>query len=212
MREFYRGCVCLTPKFELVKSHSDSVKKTFETEGDFYCLIDTAGSNSEHDEEVSRSIGLTTCQADSKKLSALLEHLMEEGMVLDGVLAQDTTQFQSLWSIRESAAEAAGKTGSVYKYDVSVPVPKMYSLVEKMRARLREAGIMEGDGTTDGAIRALAGYGHMGDGEHCAWFLLLPFPSHIPAFISARMASHAPFVVRKLVLTRRQPAHQHRCP
>jgi hypothetical protein len=53
----------------------------------------------------------------------------------------------------------------VYKYDVSVPVPKMYTLVEKMRARLREAGIMEGDGTPEGPIRALAGYGHMGDGE-----------------------------------------------
>jgi FAD/FMN-containing dehydrogenase len=141
------------------------VKKTFETEGDFYCLIETAGSNSEHDEEVSPSNG-QICRADPKKLSALLEHLMDEGMVLDGVLAQDSTQFQSLWSIRESAAEAAGKTGSVYKYDVSVPVPKMYSLVEKMRARLRDAGIMEGDGTPDGAIRALAGYGHMGDG---AW-------------------------------------------
>jgi hypothetical protein len=27
-------------------------KKVFETEGDFYCLIETGGSNSDHDEEV----------------------------------------------------------------------------------------------------------------------------------------------------------------
>jgi FAD/FMN-containing dehydrogenase len=89
---------------------------------------------------------------------------MSEEIVLDGVLAQDTTQFQRIWSLRESAAEAAGKTGSVYKYDVSVPVPKMYSLVEKMRERLRSAGVLEGDGAPGGPIRAVAGYGHMGDG------------------------------------------------
>lgn len=101
-----------------------------------------------------------------QKLSELLEHLMSEEMVLDGVLAQDHTQFQRLWSIRESAAEAAGKTGSVYKYDVAVPLPKMYSLVEKIRERLRDAGVLEGDGSQDGIIRAVAGYGHAGDGEY----------------------------------------------
>jgi len=146
----------------LVKSHSETASKTFETEGDFYCLIETSGSNADHDEEVGASQGLHT---DLQKLSALLEHLMSEDIVLDGVLAQDTTQFQRLWSIRESAAEAAGKTGSVYKYDVSVPVPKMYGLVQKMRERLRTAGLLEGDGQPDGKCRAVAGYGHCGDGE-----------------------------------------------
>ena len=85
-----------------------------------------------------------------------MEHLITEEIVLDGVLAQDSTQFQRLWSIRESAAEAAGKTGSVYKYDVSVPVPDMYSLAEKMRERLRNAGVLDGDGVSDGPIRGVA--------------------------------------------------------
>ncbi len=44
---------------------------------------------------------------------------MSNDMVLDGVLAQDQTQFQSLWSLREMLPEANGKAGSVYKYDVS---------------------------------------------------------------------------------------------
>jgi len=87
-------------------------------------------------------------------------------MVLDGVLAQDTTQFQSLWSLRELVPESAGKAGSVYKYDVSVPVGKMYGLVEKMRERLRRDGILDGDGGGGKPIRAVAGYGHMGDGEY----------------------------------------------
>lgn len=90
---------------------------------------------------------------------------MTEELVLDGVLSQDQTQFQSIWSLRELLPEACGKAGSVYKYDLSVPVSKMYSLVEKMRERLRERGVLEGDGNKDGRIRACVGYGHMGDGE-----------------------------------------------
>jgi FAD/FMN-containing dehydrogenase len=90
---------------------------------------------------------------------------MSNDMVLDGVLAQDQTQFASLWSFRELLPEACGKAGSVYKYDLSVPVEKMYSLVERIRERLREAGILDGDGKKEGPIRAVAGYGHMGDGQ-----------------------------------------------
>ena len=90
---------------------------------------------------------------------------MSSDMVLDGVLAQDQTQLHALWSLRESLPEACGKGGSVYKYDLSVPVAKMYVLVEKIRDRLREANVMKGDGTPEGPIRAVTGYGHMGDGE-----------------------------------------------
>jgi FAD/FMN-containing dehydrogenase len=104
---------------------------------------------------------------DNQKLSGLLEHLMENEMVLDGVLAQDQTQFASLWSLRELLPEACGKAGSVYKYDLSVPVGRMYTLVEKMRERLRKEGLMVGDGQKEGPIRACVGYGHMGDGEFC---------------------------------------------
>lgn len=87
---------------------------------------------------------------------------MENELIQDGVLAQDQTQFHSLWKLRELIPESAGKAGSVYKYDLSVPVPKMYSLVEKMRERLGEAGLWkEGGG---GRIREVVGYGHIGDG------------------------------------------------
>lgn len=139
--------------YALVKKHQEEngeTRSVFEQEGDFYCLIETGGSNSEHDEA---------------KLTALLEHLLTSDLVLDGVLAQDSTQFQSIWSLRELIPESAAKAGSVYKYDVSVPVGKMYGLVEKMRERLRKEGVLEGDGNPEGPIRAVAGYGHMGDGN-----------------------------------------------
>jgi len=90
-------------------------------------------------------------------LGGLLESLLESGTVSDGVLAQDETQVQSLWSLRESLPEAAGKLGRVYKYDLSMPVKDMYSLVEEARERFEKMGIDE--------IKTTVGYGHIGDGE-----------------------------------------------
>ena len=50
-------------------------------------------------------------------------------------------------------AEGLLHDGYCYKYDVSLPLPKFYDLVEDMRARLR-----------DKATRVV-GYGHVGDGK-----------------------------------------------
>ncbi len=94
-----------------------------------------------------------------QKLTGLLEELMESGLIADGVLAQDETQAQGLWSLRESVPEAAGKQGSVFKYDLSMPIEKMNELVEDMRKRLGEKGAM-GNG-----IKSVVGYGHIGDGN-----------------------------------------------
>jgi FAD/FMN-containing dehydrogenase len=91
---------------------------------------------------------------------------MDKSLITSGVLAQDTTQFHSLWSLRELIPESAGKAGSVYKYDLSVPVPKMYELVEKMRERLEGEGLWRRDG--GGRVREVVGYGHVGDGELAA--------------------------------------------
>lgn len=75
----------------------------------------------------------------------------------------------SLWAFRELIPEAAGKDGRVYKYDVSVSVDKFKEVTDKVRARLREAGLFkEGGG---GLVRDVLGYGHFGDGE---FFLYLP--------------------------------------
>lgn len=54
----------LTVKFALSSKHIEEIhgseRKIFETEGDFYCLIETGGSNAEHDEAVSCHISLKT--------------------------------------------------------------------------------------------------------------------------------------------------------
>lgn len=121
-------------------------KRPLEGRHPFYCLIETSGSNTEH---------------DSEKLEHFLEDIMGEEIVSDGVLAQDETQIQALWSWREGIAESLGHWGGVYKYDVSIPIQELYKLVEETRERLASAGLI-GDDEKHPVVEVV-GYGHMGD-------------------------------------------------
>ena len=139
--------------FELMDGRSQNIvhevskkKRPLEGQHPFYCLIETSGSNVEH---------------DSEKLENFLEHVMGEEIVSDGVLAQDESQKQSLWSWREGITECMGHWGGVYKYDVSIPLPELYQLVEDTRERLTAAGLV-GDDDKHPVVDVL-GYGHMGD-------------------------------------------------
>lgn len=88
---------------------------------------------------------------------------MSENIVADGVVAQDQSQAKYIWSCREGIAEALGHFGGVYKYDLSIPIPELYKLVEATRARLTEKGLL-GDDDKFPAV-AVCGFGHMGDGN-----------------------------------------------
>lgn len=99
---------------------------------------------------------------------------MERGLVSDGVLAQDINQLSSIWHIREGIPEALMKAGAVFKYDLSLPLEKMYDLVLDMRVRL------------DPSVDVVA-YGHLGDGN-----LHLNISS--PKYDDAILAQIEPFV------------------
>ena len=136
---------------DLVKKHLAAGKNDpLESPHPFYVLIETSGSNKDHDDE---------------KLTNYLEGLLTDEIVQDGVVAQDTTQFKNLWAIREGIPEACSKTGSLYKYDLSIPVPVFYQMVEDMRARLDKEGVL-GD---DKPVECVVGFGHIGDGKNAAF-------------------------------------------
>lgn len=149
--------------FELMDAQSQAFvhrvtgnKRPLEGEHPFYCLIETSGSNAEHDME---------------KLEKFFEHVMGQEIVSDGVLAQDETQVKSLWGWREGITEALGHYGGTYKYDLSIPLPELYSLVEETRERLLSKGLVspaEADANKPGSddtkpALGVVGYGHMGD-------------------------------------------------
>lgn len=114
----------------------------------FYILIETSGSNKDHDDA---------------KLESFLESAMEQGVVEDGIVAQDESQLRTLWQWREQIPEASTIGGGVYKYDVSLPLKDLYGLVEAVRERLGKFDLI-GDSSDFPVVDAI-GYGHVGDGN-----------------------------------------------
>lgn len=58
-----------------------------------------------------------------------------------------------LWALRERITEALSRDGYVYKYDLSLPLDRLYDLVGDLRARLGPSA------------KHVVGYGHLGDGN-----------------------------------------------
>ncbi|KAI9360828.1 hypothetical protein DFJ73DRAFT_957126 [Zopfochytrium polystomum] len=140
---------------DLVFKHHASARDPFSSPGElrqthpFYVLIETAGSNKDH---------------DSEKLGAFLERLLDGGLVATGALAESEAQQAAMWSLRESITEACSKDGrgGNLKYDVSMPVSVLYECVEAIRGRLAEKGLY---GPGSGREGVVVGFGHMGDGN-----------------------------------------------
>ncbi|OMJ21907.1 D-lactate dehydrogenase [cytochrome] 2, mitochondrial [Smittium culicis] len=139
---------------EIVLGHF-GMKNPLEGDYPFYALVETSGSNGEHDES---------------KLTSFLELTMESGLVMDGALAQDKTQIAKMWTMREGIPESLAKFGSTYKYDISIPISKLYQIVPDIKNRLEEAGVYSptSEDSSDGSkhvVKSVNGYGHIGDGN-----------------------------------------------
>ena len=119
---------------EVVLDYVPSMQRPFAEKYPFYCLVETSGSNEEHDRE---------------KLENFLEAAFE-GDVLDGVMAQDSSHFQQLWDLRELIAVASASKGVCVPLDVSLPLKVMYELVTQVRVLTGQNG-------------TIAGFGHLGD-------------------------------------------------
>ena len=104
----------------------------------FYMLVETSGSNSEHDEA---------------KLTSFLENMMEAGLVEDGTVATAPSKQSEIWQLRERIAEALLRDGYCYKYDISLPLSVFYDSITVMKERLGSE------------VTRVVGYGHIGDGN-----------------------------------------------
>ncbi|CAI8588640.1 unnamed protein product [Vicia faba] len=145
---------------DLVTSHLDGARNPFpDSQHDFYVLIETTGSDE---------------SSDKQKLEAFLLGSMENELIADGVLAQDINQASTFWNIREGISEALMKAGAVYKYDLSIPLENLYTVVEEMRSRLGDAA-------------NVIGYGHLGDGN-------LHLNVSVPQYDGKILAQIEPFV------------------
>ena len=105
----------------------------------FYVLVETMGSNADRDAE----LFLTT-----------LEGASTAGMVVDVVVADAASKIDSLWAVRDGAAEVMG-VGYMHAYDVSLDIADMGFFGEEVENRLRQKW--------PAAVLGL--FGHIGDGN-----------------------------------------------
>ena len=89
------------------------------------------------------------------RFEALLETAFEAGCVTDAVVAENLTQANNLWHIRESIPLAQAEEGLNIKHDISVPISRIPAFVVYAEALL--------ESEVPGA--RLVNFGHLGDGN-----------------------------------------------
>jgi FAD/FMN-containing dehydrogenase len=107
-----------------------------------YCVV---LENSDHESEAHAR----------EQFERLLEEAMEDGCVLDAVVAENMTQAKQLWHIRESIPLAQAQEGLNIKHDISIPVSSIPEFVRVTDAKL----------AIDFPGIRLVNYGHLGDGN-----------------------------------------------
>jgi FAD/FMN-containing dehydrogenase len=73
---------------------------------------------------------------------AILVAGMEEGEILDGVIAESGQQRSQLWRLRETIPEAEKHQGGSVKHDVSVTIDRIPEYLAAASARLAEIARM----------------------------------------------------------------------
>ena len=86
---------------------------------------------------------------------SLLESAMEQGCVTDAIVAENLTQAQNLWHMRESISLAQAEEGLNIKHDISLPISAIADFVAQTDAAL--AAAIPG-------VR-IVNFGHLGDGN-----------------------------------------------
>ena len=89
------------------------------------------------------------------QFETLLERALEQGCVSDAVVAENLSQANGLWHIRESITLAQAEEGLNIKHDISIPVSRIPAFVAETDALLQR----EIPGVR------LVDFGHLGDGN-----------------------------------------------
>jgi FAD/FMN-containing dehydrogenase len=93
--------------------------------------------------------------ADDDALEAWVSSLFEQGLILDGTLAQNSSQASELWALREGISESLSTTGLPHKNDISLPVAALEAFCVELDA-------IFGANYPDWEICL---FGHIGDGN-----------------------------------------------
>src|SRR5690606_31101975 len=90
-----------------------------------------------------------------ERFEAVVGDCLEQGLIIDAVIAENVAQSQALWHLRESIPLAEKAFGKSVKHDISVPASRMADFVETTNAMLQER--------FPGVEHVI--FGHLGDGN-----------------------------------------------
>lgn len=126
---------------ELATAHLDGITDPFEAPYPWYVLVEFSTSRP---------------NADLRAVfEAFLESAFEDGVIVDGVVAESLDQTERMWRLREGLPEAQKHEGGSIKHDVAVPVGRVPEFLTRAMAAVEAA--MPG-------LRPCP-FGHVGDGN-----------------------------------------------
>jgi len=128
---------------DMTIKHMPGCRDPLENEYDWYILMECATSLK------TELLNLETV------METILEHAMEAGLVIDGVVPKNVAESRALWNLREHMSEAQKFEGGSIKHDIAVPVSKIPEFMERGVEAVTNA--MPG-------IRPVP-FGHIGDGN-----------------------------------------------
>jgi FAD/FMN-containing dehydrogenase len=123
--------------FELVERHIPDSRMPFDESYPWYVLVEASG------------------QGSAKILENALTRCLEQGLVLDAVIAKNNAEAAKIWRLRHSIAEAEQHEGVGLKHDISVPIGRMEEFLTRGEALLAAAA----------PHAILVAFGHVGDGN-----------------------------------------------
>ncbi len=121
----------------LVETHIPGARLPLGSAAPWHVLIDYAG------------------QSATEQLEALCSSALEQGLASDATIAQNGSQSDAFWKLRESISAAERANGPAVQHDISVRVDDMPAFLDQATAAINAAfpGV------------SASGYGHLGDGN-----------------------------------------------
>ena len=123
---------------ELLEEHFPQINQPFDEPHDWFVLIEVAGQT-----------GM------QQQFEAALFTAMENGVVIDAVIAATETQRNALWDLRENMPEANRLGGAICNSDTSVPISQIGTFNQQTALAIHDI---------HSGLR-LNSYGHIGDGN-----------------------------------------------
>ena len=125
--------------FRFLRETGSALRQPFEAPPDWTVLLD---------------LGTNHVQDPNALLEEIFAAGLEQGLVSDGVIAQNRRQRTDFWALREAIPEANRHVGAIASHDVSLPLGSIAGFLDQ----------------ADEAVRALGPFrvnvfGHMGDGN-----------------------------------------------